>query len=947
MASTSAAKSLVETDCTQHNPLVDLSRRVIEGNLDDDFDFESTWNQFLTENSRPRDLHDEYLLRITKSTAAPKTTNLYELADQMDPTQNLVEMWAEEYIAGHRQSKNLVEQWADEVEQQAYLPEQWAEEFSSSNFYEQAAEDESKIKYVTNTDVRDKSEMWATEFLDEFDQKLQMNEGFALEDAVSASAIESNAETFARRALRDETYVFGKNNPYLKEANAFKKGLQALDTGMIVDAILYFEAAVQQNQKNFEGWFLLGRCLTENENDRQAIAAYKQALNLRPEHKEIQLALATVYINECMELEALKILKQWIISYLDSDSIPLQFKAIPSNIIEDLTIRTQQVEELIQKALSNAEKTDEGTFHNALSLVYNIKGDYNRAAQEVELALMYNPKDYVLWNRLGATLANGKRAAEAVAAYREALEICPNYTRARCNLGIACIQLQNYKEAIEHFITALQLQRSYNSVLSSTIWTPLRAAVVRSCLPSALDLLAAFFPNFYTMILRLFFFVPFVIILCNSLMRDKSVIPLFGNSRNKPFYPTSASLYGENINVVVEWDTVTPSPYKVVSTVIHTPNKGHEVVGKVISTVKESDILYNRGSSGKDKLYMRGIVEEPEGSDGTSSSEHDKINNGFEKVTLKDKAPVENNTIRHNSSECHFPSPNSTVTVTLESTTSASGTENNTLKKIQNELDHGKFMSDLRIIDIVEIFNTLATFVAATLSSELANTAHHSSLSDNSTFRRTKDEFFDEVDAQSISHFAGKALDRTFSQMHGNEDEVEINHINEMEKHSNDKHSGDNMNIDDYAVVRDEENHENFAKNSKLNPQVIPRSELVKSDISDQENRIINDCDINHIDTLTEEEDSEKQRLSNCATDEAKLWETRDEMDEKYKEKDERDSKSPILRHFDRTLWEKLVAGLKCSQRDCAEALKPTESVRRYLIEPSISRARKRSNRQL
>ncbi|CAG9532169.1 unnamed protein product [Cercopithifilaria johnstoni] len=481
MASTSAGKSLVETDCTQHNPLVDLSRRVIEGGLDEDF--ENICSQFLTESSKHRDLHDEYLINLTMSTAVPQTTNLYELVGQMDPTQSLAETWAEEYIAGQQQSKNLVEKWADEAEQVNYLPEQWAKEFSSLSLHEQATEDKGRAK--------DESEMWATEFLDEFDQKLQVNKEFAPEETVSPSAVETNAKTFAGRTPVDEIYVFERTNPYLRETNALEKGQQALDTGMIVDAILYFEAAVQQNPENFESWFLLGKCLTENENDRQAIAAYKQALNLQPEQKKIQLPLATVYINECMELEALEVLKQWITSYLDGDSTPLEFKTAPDSLIEDLTIRTQQVEELIQKNLSNAETTDEATFHNALSLVYNIKGDYNRAAQEVELALVYNPKDYVLWNRLGATLANGKRAAEAVAAYRKALEICPNYTRARCNLGIACIQLQNYKEAIEHFITALQLQQSYSSISSSTIWTPLRAAVVRSCLPSALDLLAA------------------------------------------------------------------------------------------------------------------------------------------------------------------------------------------------------------------------------------------------------------------------------------------------------------------------------------------------------------------------------------------------------------------------------------------------------------------------
>uniref|UniRef100_A0A915PN88 Peroxin-5 n=1 Tax=Setaria digitata TaxID=48799 RepID=A0A915PN88_9BILA len=485
MASTSLGKSLVEIDCTQRNPLVDLSRRVIEGSTKDDFD--KTWDQFLASSSSPQNLHDEYLEKLTMSTKIPKTTNLYELVDQVDSMQNLAELWTEEYITEQQQTKDLVEQWAKEAEQEGYLPEQWAEEFSSLNFHEQ--KDGYKIK--------DESEMWAAEFLDEFDQKLQMDEFATKAGGCNIKFTETEASTkkFPKRQWSSldvsEVYIFEKNNPYFNELGAFEKGQQALIDGLITDAILYFEAAVQQNQGNFEGWYLLGKCQTENENDRRSIAAYKTAIKLQPDQREIQLALATAYINEYMELEALEILKEWITSYMDSDSAPFELQTAPTNLIEDLMLRIEQIENLIQKVLSKSDTANKGVFHNALSLVYNMKGDYDRAAEEVKLALMDNPKDYVLWNRLGATLANGKHAAKAVVAYREALEICPNYTRARCNLGIACIQLRNYREAIEHFITALQLQQSYSSISSSTVWSPLRAAVVRSHLPCALDLLAA------------------------------------------------------------------------------------------------------------------------------------------------------------------------------------------------------------------------------------------------------------------------------------------------------------------------------------------------------------------------------------------------------------------------------------------------------------------------
>lgn len=86
-----------------------------------------------------------------------------------------------------------------------------------------------------------------------------------------------------------------------------------------------------------------------------------------------------------------------------------------------------------------------------------------------------------------------------------------------------------------------------------------------------------------------------------------------------------------------------------------------------------------------------------------------------------------------------------------------------------------------------------------------------------------------------------------------------------------------------------------------------------------------------------------KQKFSKyeAVDDRMELWEAQDEADEKD------DGKSQVPIYFEKTLWQKLVAGLKCSQRDCREAIRATENVRRYVIEPSISRARKQSNGQL
>lgn len=97
-------------------------------------------------------------------------------------------------------------------------------------------------------------------------------------------------------------------------------------------------------------------------------------------------------------------------------------------------------------------------FEAALSVRPNVRSP-PAAERGAEADFTWHARqDFLLWNRLGATLANSGHPEDAIQAYRKALDLRPTFTRAIYNLGVSCLNIGCYQEAAEHLLAAIQGQ---------------------------------------------------------------------------------------------------------------------------------------------------------------------------------------------------------------------------------------------------------------------------------------------------------------------------------------------------------------------------------------------------------------------------------------------------------------------------------------------------------
>lgn len=268
-------------------------------------------------------------------------------------------------------------------------------------------------------------------------------------------------------------YLFEEDNIFKDVPNAFEEGMKIVrEGGNLSLAALAFEAAVQRDENFVEAWVALGQAQAQNEKESPAIRALEQALKLDPDNLEALMGLAVSYTNESFDSLAYRSLERWVsVKYPQLGITPRGFDNSDDDQL-GFTGRAELQEKVTELFLEAAQLNPEGTgvdvdVQVGLGVLFYGNEDYDKAVDCFTAALdsaqhgsmKKEGEEHLLWNRLGATLANSGRSEEAIEAYSRALEINANFVRARYNLGVSCINLGVNEQAASHLLGALSMHR--------------------------------------------------------------------------------------------------------------------------------------------------------------------------------------------------------------------------------------------------------------------------------------------------------------------------------------------------------------------------------------------------------------------------------------------------------------------------------------------------------
>jgi len=210
------------------------------------------------------------------------------------------------------------------------------------------------------------------------------------------------------------------------------------------------------DQATVQIWLDQGRAHQQAGRLIEAEEAYRQALDLSPEHPDTLhlLGLVTYRLNRLTE--ALNYLQAAVERQSSSPVYWFNF-----GVVSQKAGRSQEAIAAYEKAVALNPRYAEA-FGN-LGNVLRDCGNLTDAVAAYQQALKLNSSQADTHNNLGVARKEQGQIENAIASYRRALELKPTHAEALNNLGLALMEVGTLRDAIDSFQQALSILPGYQT----------------------------------------------------------------------------------------------------------------------------------------------------------------------------------------------------------------------------------------------------------------------------------------------------------------------------------------------------------------------------------------------------------------------------------------------------------------------------------------------------
>lgn len=209
--------------------------------------------------------------------------------------------------------------------------------------------------------------------------------------------------------------------------------------------------ALACTSRNYMAHYNLGVYLVENGRPDEAIAHYRETVEIKPDHAEAWNNLGTIFFQQGSFDEAMANYQKAV--QFDSSYASAQYNLGMAFVKKG---RSNEAMAQFQTALQlNPANADA---HYNLARLLEQQGRLDEAKAHYQKTLEIQPGYAESFNSLGNGLREKGRMDEAIAQYQEALRINPGYTGAHVNLGSAQLQQGKTDEAISELQQALRIE---------------------------------------------------------------------------------------------------------------------------------------------------------------------------------------------------------------------------------------------------------------------------------------------------------------------------------------------------------------------------------------------------------------------------------------------------------------------------------------------------------